>query len=88
MDQETEELIQTVLQTAFRCSTVLVIAHRLNGLEHMDRILVMNNGAIIESGPPQQLAANSRSMFRQLLDEQGNLFGNKETDDSLALVKF
>lgn len=82
MDEETEQSIQTVLKTAFRSSTVLIIAHRLNGLEHMDRILVMSNGAIVESGPPLQLADNPNSMFRQLLYEQGN-----HNYDSLALVR-
>lgn len=81
LDEETEQTIQTVLQTTFRSSTVLIIAHRLNGLQHMDRIIVMNNGSIVESGPPLTLASNPKSLFRQLLDEQEN-----DNYDSLALV--
>uniref|UniRef100_A0A336LPK6 ABC-type xenobiotic transporter n=1 Tax=Culicoides sonorensis TaxID=179676 RepID=A0A336LPK6_CULSO len=82
LDPQTESIIQTVLQTAFRTSTVILIAHRLNGLENMNRIVVMNNGKINEIGSPLSLGNNPNSMFHQLLFEQGNT-----NYDSLALVK-
>lgn len=81
LDPQTESIIQTVFQTAFRTSTVIMIAHRLNGLEHMNRIVVMNNGKISEIGNPLELGNNPLSMFHQLLHDQGNT-----NYDSLALV--
>lgn len=70
-----------MLKTAFRASTVLLIAHRLNGLESMSRIIVMDRGTIVEVGSPLTLGNNTHSVFHQLLEEQGNT-----TYDSLALV--
>lgn len=71
LDQETESAIQTVLRTAFRTSTVLLIAHRLSGLEYMRRIFVMDDGRIVEVGTPEELAKNSNSLYYKLLEEQG-----------------
>lgn len=53
----------------------------------MNRIIVINNGAIVESGTPHALASNSHSMFHRLLEEQGN---QHQYDDpnSMALVEF
>lgn len=73
LDKETEITIQTVLRTAFRCSTILFIAHRLAGLEHMHRIVVIDKGVIVESGLPADLENNQNSFFHQLLKEQNNV---------------
>lgn len=50
MDSENEMLIQKSLQKAMAGKTTLVIAHRLSTLKNMDRIVVIKNGKIIETG--------------------------------------
>ena len=57
LDSESEELVQRALETLWADKTVLAIAHRLSTLRHMDRIVVIENGAIVESGTHQQLIA-------------------------------
>lgn len=72
LDPESENAIQSILRTAFRTSTVLLIAHRLNGLQHANRIIVMNRGYIIEQGDPRVLANDTGSQFYAMLEEQMN----------------
>ncbi len=55
LDSESELLIQESLAELMRGKTVMVIAHRLSTIMKMDRIVVMQNGKIIEMGTHQQL---------------------------------
>ena len=69
LDSENEMLIQKSLQHAMRGKTALVIAHRLSTLRNMDRIVVIKNGKIIESGSHKQLL-RSDGAYRKLWDMQ------------------
>jgi ATP-binding cassette subfamily B multidrug efflux pump len=57
VDPETERLIQEGLETLMRGRTSIVIAHRLSTIRNVDRILVIREGEIIESGPHEELVA-------------------------------
>ncbi|XP_058453342.1 ATP-binding cassette sub-family C member 10 [Malaya genurostris] len=72
LDYESESAIQLVLKNAFRGRTVILIAHRLNGLQNTDRIVVMSDGEIAEQGAPRELAQNSETLFYSMLQEQHN----------------
>ena len=50
IDTETEELIQDALKKLMQGRTSIVIAHRLSTIQDVDRIMVMSNGELIESG--------------------------------------
>lgn len=60
LDTNTESLIQESLKYLMRNKTVMVVAHRLSTLLNMDRILVFDQGAIIEDGTHQQLLHNQQ----------------------------
>jgi ATP-binding cassette, subfamily B, bacterial len=55
LDSESERLIQAALRELMKGRTTLVIAHRLSTIQKMDRIVVMEDGKIIEEGSHQQL---------------------------------
>ena len=59
LDTESERLIQQSLAELLRGRTVFVIAHRLSTIRYADRILVLDDGAIVEIGSHSELVAGS-----------------------------
>jgi len=58
LDTESEQQIQAALEVLMQGRTTLVIAHRLSTIESADRIVVMHDGQIVESGRHQELLAS------------------------------
>lgn len=59
LDSDTERMIQQALDTAMEGRTTMVVAHRLSTLAHLDRIIVMKGGQIVEDGNLQSLIAQN-----------------------------
>jgi subfamily B ATP-binding cassette protein MsbA len=57
LDTEAERHIQAALQTLMRARTTLVIAHRLSTIEQVDRVVVLEQGRIVEQGSHAELLA-------------------------------
>jgi len=57
LDNESERQVQASLETLMKGRTTLVIAHRLSTVQNADRIVVLDNGRIIESGSHAALVA-------------------------------
>ncbi|MEB2606133.1 ABC transporter ATP-binding protein [Burkholderia cenocepacia] len=69
LDSASEEAIQSALDRLMVGRTVIAIAHRLSTLRNFDRIIVMNNGKVIDDGPPDVLR-NRPGLYRDLLAKQ------------------
>ncbi|HSV13375.1 MAG TPA: ABC transporter ATP-binding protein [Tepidisphaeraceae bacterium] len=69
LDTESERLIQGSLQTLMAGRTSFVIAHRLSTIAHASRILVLENGRIVEQGRHEELMQAS-GRYRQMVDLQ------------------
>ena len=58
IDTETEQLIQDSLYKMMSIGTMLIVAHRLSTIQHVDNIIVLSKGEIIEQGNHQDLLKN------------------------------
>jgi ATP-binding cassette subfamily B protein len=58
IDSETETIIQQSLEKMMTISTMIIVAHRLSTIQHSDRIIVMQQGEIKETGTHQALLKN------------------------------
>ena len=64
LDAESEALVQQALERLMEDKTVLAIAHRLSTVRNADRIIVIEQGSIIEGGPHDDLIAASGAYAR------------------------
>lgn len=73
LDSESEKLVQDALWKLMENKTVLVIAHRLSTIQRMDRIVVLDEGKVIEQGSHQQLLKN-KGLYAKLWKHQSGGF--------------
>ncbi len=69
IDAETEGLVQAGLATLLRGRTAFLIAHRLSTVKHADRIIVLEQGRLVESGTHAGVAAAERALLSSLCDD-------------------
>jgi ATP-binding cassette subfamily C protein CydD len=69
LDRDTEVAVQTALRRLLYGRTALVIAHRLNTIIDMDRIIVFENGAIVETGTHDHLM-QQRGSYRTFVEAE------------------
>lgn len=70
LDSESEAMVQLALERLMQGRTVLAVAHRLSTLAGFDRILVLQDGRVVEDGPPEALHRR-HGRFRMLCQAQG-----------------
>ena len=69
LDTESEKLVQEALENLMSNRTSLVIAHRLSTIQKADKIVVMQEGKIIEIGTHNELI-NNESTYKKLVEMQ------------------
>lgn len=69
IDNTTDGLIQSMIRENFADATILTIAHRLNTIMDSDRVLVLDQGTIVEFDTPKALLEKKNGIFRALVDQ-------------------
>uniref|UniRef100_A0A9J7YS90 ATP-binding cassette sub-family C member 5 n=1 Tax=Cyprinus carpio carpio TaxID=630221 RepID=A0A9J7YS90_CYPCA len=77
IDTETDRLIQDTIRSSFSGCSTLVIAHRLNTVLNCDRIMVLDQGQILEFDTPSKLLANENSRFRAMMEAAEETLSHK-----------
>ncbi len=70
LDNKSEAIVQQAIENLMRNRTVLIIAHRLTTVIHADMIVVLNQGAIVETGTHESLFAKPEGIYRSLYENQ------------------
>jgi len=73
LDSESEQIIQKSIQNLIKNKTVIAIAHRLSTLNIMDRIIVMDQGQVVEDATHAELM-NKKGMYYNLWQHQSDNF--------------
>lgn len=84
LDAESEEAVQTGLHTLMRGRTTFIIAHRLTTVTNADRIIVLKERRIVESGRHEELLARKGYYASLVHRQQRGLIPNDATSESAA----
>jgi ATP-binding cassette subfamily B multidrug efflux pump len=85
LDSEVEAAIQSQLQTLMRGKTVIAIAHRLSTIAQMDRLIVIDEGRVIEQGSHAELLATG-GQYARLWERQSGGFINPDATEEMIGV--
>jgi ABC-type multidrug transport system fused ATPase/permease subunit len=81
IDFETDRKIQDTIRTEFEQSTILCVAHRLLTIADYDRVLVLDQGEVVEFDTPYRLMTRNDSVFQHMCKRSG------EFDNLLRLAQ-
>jgi ATP-binding cassette subfamily B protein len=70
LDSESEALIQEAMERLIVGRTAIVIAHRLSTVRMLDRILVFEQGSVVEEGTHEELVERSGGVYKRLFERQ------------------
>lgn len=73
LDNKSEAVVQLAIENLMKSRTVFVIAHRLSTVKNADKIVVINDGKIVETGTHQELLDDKQSAYSSLYKTQFNL---------------
>ncbi|CAL6025662.1 Xenobiotic-transporting_ATPase / Multidrug resistance-associated protein [Hexamita inflata] len=71
VDHETDQIIQKIVKEYLKDKIVLSIAHRLDTVLGMDKVLVMDQGKVAEFGTKEELMKINNGIFRELIQKAG-----------------
>ena len=75
LDAKSEKEVQDALANLMKDKLVIIIAHRFSTIQNVDKIIVIDNGTVVDSGTPYDLAKN-QGLYQDLLQYQ--IAGNKK----------
>ena len=70
VDVKTDHLIQNTIKSQFGDCTVLTIAHRLNTIINYDKVMVLDQGELVQFSTPEELL-NQEGLFKEMASAAG-----------------
>lgn len=70
LDNQSEAIVQQAIENLMKDKTVFVIAHRLSTIQNADKIAVINEGQLVETGSHEELLAIKDGHYKRLYDMQ------------------
>jgi ATP-binding cassette subfamily B multidrug efflux pump len=84
LDSEVEAAIQESLETLMQGKTVIAIAHRLSTIARMDRLIVLEQGRIVETGTHAELLRLGGHYEKLWRHQSGGFIANELADEAAA----
>lgn len=81
LDSKSEILIQKSFETLMQDKTVIAIAHRLSTISHLDRLIVLEDGQIVEDGPHEELLVKGGLYAKLWSLQSGGFLKEKKPED-------
>ena len=91
LDTESELIVQEALEKLITNRTTIVIAHRLSTIENASKILVIDNGEIVESGSHEELIINKsvyHSLYKNKFEDSPKVKQKQSTSTQLFLPEY
>jgi len=76
--------VQAALDKLMAGRTVIVVAHRLSTIRSADKVVVMQDGRIVEEGPPAELLRRESGVFRRMYELQMGVLPDAGEGDAAA----
>lgn len=77
VDRDSDRMIQNTIRSAFAGVTVISIAHRLDTIIDFDRVIVLDDGRVVEFDTPANLLRNTNGAFSKLVYNTGDDYSRK-----------
>ncbi|KAF1951521.1 hypothetical protein CC80DRAFT_553172 [Byssothecium circinans] len=91
LDQASDSHVQKLLRAKFASHTVIAVAHKLDTILDFDKVVVMNQGQLVEYGEPYKLLDREGSWFKSLYEDGDGLKGGPEgegdVDDIMVMTQ-
>lgn len=81
LDAATDAQVQRLLRSKFPSQTLIAVAHKLETILDFDKVVVMNQGQLVEYGEPHKLLERQGSWFKSLYEDTERTEGPVEGDE-------